>query len=267
VPCGSANEVLEHLSSGTALAVVVTAYGPSVGDAVALTRALRVRHPTVPVLVYYDARWTNPRDLLALFHAGAAEIVQSDVDDLRRIFASLLASAGHRVKAWHALEQLRPIVPPKALPILQFLLEQGDAPLSIDEAAAAVGLARRTLEKRLASLGYPPPETLIGWCRLLIAAHLLEDNARTFDEVALALDFPSGMALRSMLKRYTGVTGREVRDGSGPVALILRHLTDRLNTPQAAHAVARSLEPNGVPVRPASEPPKTRVVRERPARG
>ncbi|HYV98812.1 MAG TPA: AraC family transcriptional regulator, partial [Gemmatimonadaceae bacterium] len=172
--------------------------------------------------------------------AGAAEILQTGDDDLRRVFASVLASAGHRVKSRRLLEQLEPLVPPQAKPILQYLIEKGDTPLSIEQAAAAVGIARRTLEKRLAALGYPPPETLIGWCRLLIAAQMLEDQGRSFDEVALELEFPSGMALRSMLKRYTGVSGRTARGGRGPVALVLRHLTAKLRTPQAAAAVRRS---------------------------
>ena len=77
VSCASPNDVLAALSEGSALAVVVPAYGPGMHSAISLTRALRARHPTVPVLIYYDAQHTNPRDLLAFFQAGAAEIVQS----------------------------------------------------------------------------------------------------------------------------------------------------------------------------------------------
>jgi AraC-like DNA-binding protein len=237
MPCRGPDDVLALLGRGSAVAVIVTAYPTALDDSVALTRAVRTRFPSVPVIVYFDPRWMDGRDLMDLFSAGAVEVVQSRADDLRRVFVNVLASAGHRVKARNLLDQLAPLVPPKALPIIEYLLENGDAPLTIDEAASAVGIARRTLQKRLAALGYPPPETLIGWCRLLIAAQLLEDNTRSFDDVALQLDFPSGMALRSMLKRYTGVTGRAARDGDGPSALVLRHLTTRLTTPQAALAM------------------------------
>lgn len=237
--CQTANEVLTTLADRTAVAVVVAAYGPTVSEGIGLTRVMRARHPNIPVLVYYDAQHTNPRELLAFFQAGAAEIVQTGSDDLRRVFASVLASAGHRVKARQMLDQLNPLLEAQARPLFEYLLEHGDSPLSIEQAASSVGLARRTLEKRLASLGYPSPETLIGWCRLLLAAHLLEDQARTFDEVALQLSFPSGMALRSMLKRYTGVSGRAAREDPGPVALILRHLKDQLNTPQSVKAVRK----------------------------
>ena len=239
LPCQSANDVLSALADRSAVAVVVAAYGPSVAEGIALTRVMRARHPSVPVLVYYDALHTNPRELLAFFQAGAAEIVQTGNDDLRRVFASVLASAGHRVKARQMLDQLNPLLEAQARPLFEYLLEHGDTPLSIEQAASSVGLARRTLEKRLASIGYPSPETLIGWCRLLLAAHLLEDQARTYDEVALQLSFPSGMALRSMLKRYTGVSGRAAREDPGPVALILRHLKDQLKTPQSTKAVRK----------------------------
>jgi AraC-like DNA-binding protein len=250
LPCKNANEVLTALADRGAAAVVVAAYGPNVAEGVGLTRVMRARHPNVPVLVYYDAMHTNPRELLAFFQAGAAEIVQTGSEDLRRIFASVLASAGHRVKARQVLDQISPLLEAQARPLFEYLLEHGDTPLSIEQAASSVGVARRTLEKRLAGLGYPSPETLIGWCRLLLAAHLLEDQARTFDEVALRLGFPSGMALRSMLKRYTGVTGRAARQNPGPVALILGHLKDQLNPPKPTRHV---------------RPPRTRHV-QRPRR-
>jgi AraC-like DNA-binding protein len=237
--CQSPYEVLAALAEKPAVAVVVSAYGPDVADAIALTRVLQARHPSSPVLIYYDPQHTNPRDLLEFFQAGAADIVPSRGDDLHRVFASVLAAAGHRAKGRAMLDQLEPVLPPQALRLVRYILEKADTPLSIEEAASAVGIARRTLEKRLAKLGYPPPETLIGWCRLLLAAHLLEDQARTFDEVALQLSFPSGMALRSMMKRYTGFTGREARDG-GPVALVLRQLTEQLNTPQASAEIKKS---------------------------
>jgi AraC-like DNA-binding protein len=239
VPCESANDVLAALSEGPAVAVVVSAYGPTARDGVALTRTLRVRYPALPVLVYHDPQSTSPRQLLAFFQAGAAEVVQKG-EDFRHAFASILANAGHKIVARRLLEKLNPVLPPQAKPLFEYLLAQGEAPLSIEQAAAAVGIARRTLEKRLARLGYPAPETLIGWCRLLLAAHLLEEQGRSFDDVALELSFPSGMALRSMLKRYTGVTGREARTVHGPVALVLMRLTEQLSTPQAAAAVQKS---------------------------
>lgn len=241
VPCASANDVLAELAAEPAIAVVVSAYGPDIEDGIALTRTLRARFPVLPILIYHDPRATTPRQLLQFFEAGAAEVVQRG-EDFRHAFTAILASAGHRVTARRMTEVLSPVLPPEARKLIEYILAEGDAPLSIEQAAAAVGIGRRTLEKRLSRLGYPAPETLIGWCRLLLAAQLLEDQGRSFDDVAIELEFPSGMALRSMLKRYTGVTGREARTGPGPVALVLQHLTQKLRTPQATAEVHRSRE-------------------------
>lgn len=52
---------------------------------------------------------------------------------------------------------------------------------------------------------------MLGWCRLLAAAVLLEDRGRPVDHIALELDFPSGAAFRNMLKRYTGLSPAELR--------------------------------------------------------
>jgi AraC-like DNA-binding protein len=162
------------------------------------------------------------------FEAGVTEVIQRDVDDIRRALARVLVSAGHKMAARRIHEYLKPHLPERAEPLLKYILERADTPLSIDQAAAAVGLKRRTLYRRLEKLGYPPPETLIGWCRMLLAAHLLEDDGRTYDDVADTLDFPSGQALRSLLKRYVGVNGTQARTGPGPLALVLQHVTREL---------------------------------------
>jgi AraC-like DNA-binding protein len=238
VTCRHPAEVIETVAVGGAAAAIVTAYRSLWNDAIALTHALRTRFPHVPILVYYDPDVISPRELLEFFDVGVTDVIQRDVDDIRRVMVTILAAAGQKAATRRLINYLRPHLPPKAVPILDYVMDNADAPLSIDQAASAIGIARRTLYRRLEKLGYPPPETLIGWCRLLLAAQLLEDEGRSFDDVALTLSFPSGMALRSMLKRYVGVTGRRAREGSGPLALVLSQLTQRLTTPAGGTLLA-----------------------------
>jgi AraC-like DNA-binding protein len=87
--------------------------------------------------------------------------------------------------------------------------------MSVEDAATAMGIHRKTLVDRLRSAGLPSPRTIIGWSRLLTAARLLDDPGRTVEQVALRLDFPSGTALRNMFKRYTGLRTSEVRENGG----------------------------------------------------
>jgi transcriptional regulator GlxA family with amidase domain len=82
-------------------------------------------------------------------------------------------------------------------------------------AADALGLDRRTLVRRLERAGLPPPRRIAGWCRVIVAARLLDDPIYTLEQAALRLDFPSGTALRNMLIRYTGLAPREIRENGG----------------------------------------------------
>src|SRR4029079_12236459 len=90
-----------------------------------------------------------------------------------------------------------------------------------DDIAHALGIARRTLVSRLASAGLPGPAALITWSRLLVVAHLLEDPARSVDQVAAAVGFPSSTSLRVTCKRYTGVRPLDLRSRGGH-----RHVLD-----------------------------------------
>ena len=51
---------------------------------------------------------------------------------------------------------------------------------------------------------------MLGWCRLLAAAILLEEDGRAVDHVSFELGFASGAAFRNMLKRYTGLNPGEL---------------------------------------------------------
>ena len=46
-----------------------------------------------------------------------------------------------------------------------------------------------TLVDRLATAGLPTPSAMIAWCRLTLAAQMLEDPARSVEQIALLLDF------------------------------------------------------------------------------
>jgi AraC-like DNA-binding protein len=83
-----------------------------------------------------------------------------------------------------------------------------------------MGVHRKTLVDRLKAAHLPSPRAMIGWCRLLMAARLLDDPGRTVEQVALKLDFPSGAALRNMFKRYTGLRTTEVRENGGVRCLL-----------------------------------------------
>src|SRR2546421_626538 len=56
--------------------------------------------------------------------------------------------------------------------------------LSPEGLARLLALPRRTVSQRLANAGFPAPQRLLSWGRLIVAAHLLEDHHRSADRIA-----------------------------------------------------------------------------------
>jgi AraC-like DNA-binding protein len=86
--------------------------------------------------------------------------------------------------------------------------------------ARLLALPRRTVSDRLAASGFPAPQQLLAWGRLIVAAHLLEDAHRSADRIAAALDFPSGSAFRNACQRYLAATPSEIRQRGGAAYVI-----------------------------------------------
>jgi AraC-like DNA-binding protein len=84
----------------------------------------------------------------------------------------------------------------------------------------------------LADAKCPPPQKLITWGRLIVAAQMLEDGQRTADGVARMLDFPSGSAFRNTCQRYLGATPQEIRSKGG-AAWVASRFTLELGTTTA----------------------------------
>ncbi len=101
--------------------------------------------------------------------------------------------------------------PDRVRPLVVFGLKNATRSMSVDDAAGALGLHRKTLHDRCTQAGTLPPQQILGWCRMLAAAVLLEDRGRPVDHIALELQFPSGAAFRNMLKRYTGLNPQQLR--------------------------------------------------------
>ncbi|MDQ4080799.1 MAG: helix-turn-helix transcriptional regulator, partial [Gemmatimonadota bacterium] len=94
--------------------------------------------------------------------------------------------------------------------------------LTPESLARLLGVRRRTLTEQLSEAGMPPPQRLIAWGRMIMAARLLEDSERKVDAIALTLDFPSGSAFRNACQRYLGCAPHEVRARGGAAYVIQR---------------------------------------------
>lgn len=211
VPCADEVELLIAVSSGRVALTVVEAGGGSNAPALLALRRLREGFPKHPVIAWCDVRTIGSQDLLEIARAGVQDLVRQDLDELRHVFAGVVASATQRVISYRIVEALADVVPKRLHPLLSYVLEHSGEHLDRDGVAAVFGLSRRTLQNRLTEARLPPMRPFLTWCRLLVAAALLDEPGHTLESVAAQLDFHEAGNLRMTLRRYTGTTLTHLR--------------------------------------------------------
>ena len=97
---------------------------------------------------------------------------------------------------------------------------------------------------RGSNAGFPSPQRLLSWGRLIVAGHLLEDRHRSADRIAVALDYSSGSALRNVCQRYLRATPSEIR-ARGGAAYVLRTLLQEVGASDRAIALFEDNRPAG----------------------
>ncbi len=228
--CARQSELLALVENNLAGVAVVDMRERDGQSTLPVVRQVRERFPSVPVVLYFAITPDTSRDVLAFARAGINDLVLRDVDDLRYPLRSALAAAADHCSARSIVADLESLLPANVLPMVQFCLENGRRAISVEQVAEALNVHRKTLVDRLKGAHLPTPSALISWCRLLIAARLLEDPGRSVEQVALILDFPSGTSMRNMMKRYTGLRPNEIRENGG-VRCVLHALKRELAVP------------------------------------
>jgi AraC-like DNA-binding protein len=212
---GTCRALLAHLRVGPAAAVIVEPRDAEGVPTAPTVRRLRGEFPLVPVLAYCPFTQPDARDLLDVVQAGVSGLLVRGVDDAGFALDSALAAAEDECTARRAMVELGRFVDGPARPVLEYCLSHARSAPTVLDVARALGMHPKTLSTRLARAGLPPAQIVIGWCRLLMAARLMEDVGRPLEQVALHLNFPSGASLRNMLARYTGLKPSEVRENGG----------------------------------------------------
>jgi AraC-like DNA-binding protein len=213
--CERLSEVFALVESGLASLVVLDHRDFDGSPTLPTVRRLRDEYPSVPIVMYLPMSAVISGAVMDYAKAGVSQLVFQGVDDLKASLRSAVDAALDQVSASALSEELESLVPATIVPFLRYCLEHARRDFTVEEVAAAMGVHRKTLVDRLKAARLPSPRAMIGWCRLLVAARLLDDPGRTVEQVALKLDFPSGAALRNMFKRYTGLKTTEVRENGG----------------------------------------------------
>lgn len=183
-----------------------------VGAHEAFVRRVRESFPSLPVVLYAPLTPDTAKRIMRLANAGADELLledQGEVEDglQRLVFRAHVSRCAARV-----IDAMGGRLPASTRAILVQCMHLARTPLSVAALARAVGVNRKTLVNRLGAAGLPGPETVISWCRVLLACELLEDRGRSVERVALLLGFGSGVALRNMFRRHLGLAPSALRE-------------------------------------------------------
>ena len=179
---------------------------------VAILEDVPTQFPSVATVAMASRVRVNPEELLRVARAGVHSVLFEEDRRFPLLVRSALTAAVTRHRGDRVWGAIAPDTPARVRPLVAYGLKNSYQHLSVDVAARALGLHRKTLAERCAIAGAPPPQQVLGWCRMLAAAILLEEDGRAVDHVAFELGFASGAAFRNMLKRYTGLNPGELRE-------------------------------------------------------
>jgi AraC-type DNA-binding domain-containing proteins len=197
-------------------------------------RQLKQRLPRLTLVAYVTPSLKRARDLFDAGRVGVDGLVLAGVDDEPRALLALIERSESKSLAGLVRKSLDGI-DPLVVDAVMLAVSRAHERLSPISLARLLAQPRRTVTQRLAAEGFPAPQRLLTWGRLIVAAHMLEDRHRSADRVAASLDFPSGSGFRNSCQRYLHATPSQLRARGGAAYVIrtmLRQVHGRLGGSQ-----------------------------------
>jgi AraC-like DNA-binding protein len=168
-------------------------------------------HPHATVVAAFSVRPQNADILRELLNCGVSEII-----DLNREATPVALGRRLGLVSGRAVQRLVDRALPKSLPsrvgallvtVAEIVANGGQAP----ELAAALGVAERTLPRWFEKADLPPPRRVFAWIRVLMAADLLDEHARSVESVARSVGYASGASFKHALRSLLETTPHELR--------------------------------------------------------
>ena len=200
-------------------------------------RQLKQRLPRLALIGYVTLSVDRAGDLFDAGRQGVDALVIVDRDDAPIEFLRAVALAESRTLAHVVRRSLRG-VDSVVYDAVLLAITRAHERLSPAAVSKLLGVPRRTLSQRLATAGYPPPQRLLTWGRLVVAAHMMEDKHRSAERVAASLEFPSGSAFRNVCQRYMHSTPRQIRDRGGS-EYVIRTFFRQIQLPRSKQSPQR----------------------------
>jgi AraC-like DNA-binding protein len=231
IMCGDWKELLQACADQpVSIAVVEVLSDGQTNAAFDALRQLKRCYPSVTVVLYVGVPPTRARDLFEAGRFGVDGLVLADMEDEPREMLARIEQAETRAVIELVRRELhgaRPTVRDATL----VSIGRAHQRLSPDGLAKILGVRRKVLTDRLVQAGFPTAQRLLAWGRLIVAARLLEDDERSADSVAMALDYPSGSAFRNTCQRYLRATPHEIRARGGASFAIQAFLAETRGAP------------------------------------
>jgi len=172
---------------------------------------LRAAFPRVPTLAILIQGTSSYRGALRLGSVGITEMVEANPELERQALLAAFARCHADGVASRLWEDAAIEVPESMRLLLRSAIRLAHRPVTVVTLASVLGLHERTLRKYCEDRHLTSPQWIIGWARVLVAAHYLDEPARSLTSVAELLSYPSACALRNQLRRYVGVSPSALR--------------------------------------------------------
>ncbi|MFL5608846.1 MAG: helix-turn-helix domain-containing protein [Gemmatimonadaceae bacterium] len=220
-------DVLEALRAdrGSIRVVIMEARDTEGRPSAGLARQVTQLFPNIPVVGYCSTGAESSHDIIALSSAGVHELLFKNQDEYTVPLRRILMSAEQACAADIVLHQLGDHVPPRVRPFVEYCLANPEDAHSVGQVAQALGVHRKTLVNHCKAEGFPPPGAVVAWCLILLTTALLATPGITVERIAMQLDFPSGTALRNMIKRHTKLRPIDLRRPGALAEMCARFLT------------------------------------------
>jgi AraC-like DNA-binding protein len=208
-------------------------------------RQLKQRLPKLTLVAYVTMSVERGHDLFDAGRAGIDGLVIVGQDDSPRPLLATIEQAESKSLAGlirRSLDGVDQVVTDAVL----LSVTRAHERMSPTVLARLLAQPRRAVTHRLAAEGFPPPQRLLTWGRLIVAAHMLEDEHRSADRVAATLDFPSGSAFRNSCQRYLHATPGQIR-ARGGASYVMRALMRQVQARVTSATELQSRSPARAP--------------------
>lgn len=228
------------LGGGTRSVIVFEV--PTLDDdaAAVLFRHVKARFPHCPVIALHRPGTSGVKALARAAALGITEILVVDGVLPTAEFLMCLSACRTESVARTVWSRARADIDAGLETILVRALRMAERPITLSALAVNSGMPERSLRQYCERHGYPNPQWIIGWARLLCAAYYIEEPGRSIDSIANLLEYSSPSAFRNQLRRYTGLTASSVRAG-GAIHTVARALERDVRTVDAEAAPALRL--------------------------